>query len=153
MQRGALMGNEEELGKIEGELQMQQSRGGAIRQQIQSMQSSSLEIATAIEALQNTKKVKGDTLVPIGAGVYFSCPKPDFDHVVMNIGAGVMVQKKPEEALGILLDRQKKITDAMKAAQEDMTQVIGAIEDLTRRASAIGAEEEKNVRPSKEQAR
>jgi prefoldin alpha subunit len=147
------MGNEEELNQIEGELQMQQSRGEAIRQQIQSMQSSSLEIATAIEALQNTKKVKGDTLVPIGAGVYFSCPKPDFERVVMNIGAGIMVQKKPEEALGVLLDRQKKISDAMKSAQEDMSQVITAIESLTQRAGVIGAAEERNVRPSKEQAR
>jgi prefoldin alpha subunit len=117
------------------------------------MQSSSLEIATAIEALQNTKKVKGDTLVPIGAGVYFSCPKPDFERVVMNIGAGVMVQKKPEEALGVLLDRQKKISDAMKSAQEDMSLVISAIEGLTQRASVIGAAEERNVRLSKEQAR
>ena len=57
------MGNEEELNKIEGELQMQQSRGEAIRQQIQGMQNSALEISTAIEALQNIKKVKGDTLV------------------------------------------------------------------------------------------
>ena len=147
------MGNEEELNKIEGELQMQQSRGEAIRQQIQGMQSSALEISTEIDALQNIRKVKGDTLVPIGAGVFFSCPKPDFEHVVMNIGAGVMVQKKPEEALGALMERQKKITDAMKSAQEDMASVINEIDALTRRASAIGAEEERNVRPSKEQAR
>jgi prefoldin alpha subunit len=147
------MGNEEELNRIEGELQMQQARGEAIRQQIQSMQSTSLEMATAIEALQNIKKVKGDTLVPVGAGVFFSCPKPDFDHVVMNIGAGVMVEKKPDEALGVLLDRQKKIADAMKSAQDDMAQVINSIEGLTRRASEIGAAEERNVRPSKEQAR
>ena len=147
------MGNEEELNKIEGELQMQQSRGEAIRQQIQGMQNSALEISTAIEALQNIKKVKGDALVPIGAGVFLSCQKPDFDHVVMNIGAGVMVQKKPEEALGALMERQAKVTDAMKSAQEDMVQVINAIDTLTKRASAIGAEEERNVRPSKEQAR
>jgi len=147
------MGNEEELGRLEGELQMQQARGEAIRQQIQSMQSSSLEVAAAIEALQNIKKVKGDTLVPVGAGVYFSCPKPDFERVVMNIGAGVMVQKKPDEAQGILLDRQKKLADALKSAQDDMSQVISSIEGLTRRASAIAAEEERNVRPSEKQAR
>jgi len=148
------MGNEEELNKIEGELQMQQTRGEAIRQQIQGMQNSSLEISTAIEALQNIKKVKGDTLVPIGAGVFFSCQKPEFDHVVMNIGAGIMVQKKPEEALGALMERQQKISDAMKSAQQDMSEIISAIDALTRRASAIGAEEERNnVRPSKEQAR
>ena len=147
------MGNEEELNKIEGELQMQQTRGEAIRQQIQGMQNSALEISTAIEALQNIKKVKGDTLVPIGAGVFFSCQKPEFDHVVMNIGAGIMVQKKPEEALGALMERQQKISDALRSAQEDMSEIISAIDTLTRRASAIGAEEERNVRPSKEQAR
>jgi len=147
------MTKEEELGRLEGELQMQQARGEAIRQQIQNMQSSSLEVATAIEALQNIRKAKGDTLVPIGAGVYFSCPKPDFERVVMNIGAGVMVQKKPDEAQGLLVDRQKKLTDALKSAQEDMAQVISSIEGLTRRASAIAAEEERDVRPSEKQAR
>ena len=56
------MGNEEELNRIDNELQMQQSKGEAIRQQMQGMQNSALEISTAIEALQNIKKVKGDTL-------------------------------------------------------------------------------------------
>ena len=143
------MGNEEELNNIEGELQMQQSRGEAIRQQIQGMQNSALEISTAIEALQNIKKVKGDTLVPIGAGVFFSCQKPDFDHVVMNIGAGVMVQKKPEDAIKLMEERQKNIANSINAAQQDLEMVVNEIDNLSKQASAIAAGANQNVRPSK----
>jgi prefoldin alpha subunit len=143
------MANEEELEKISDELQLQQAKGEAIRQQIQALQGSVVEISAAMEALQNIKKAKGDTLVPVGAGVFFSCPKPDQDRVVMNIGAGIMVNRKPEEALRILEERQKKLSDAMGTAQAELTTVVKAIESLTASAGALGAAEERNVRAAK----
>ena len=88
--------------------------------------------------------------MPVVAGVFISCPKPDPDRVVLNIGANVMVSKKPEEAVKLLEERQKKISDAIGSAQEDMGEVIRAIDELSQRASSIAAAEGKNVRPAKE---
>ena len=145
------MTNEEEYANISNELELQQSKGEAIRQQIQAMQSNIMEIGAAMDAVKNLPKVKGDTLVPIGAGVFMSCPKPDAEKVIMSIGAGIMVQKKPEDALKLLEDRQKKMTDAINAAQGDLSEVANAMEQLTERAQMIGAAEERaNVRASKE---
>ena len=144
------MANEAELDRIATSLQIQQAKGEAIRTQIQQMEATILEISAAVDAITNLKKAKSDTLVPVGAGVFISCPKPDPDKVVLNIGANVMASKKPEEAVKILEDRQKKISEAISAAQEDMGDVVRAIDELTQRASGIAASEGKNVRPAKE---
>ncbi|VVC01003.1 Prefoldin subunit alpha [uncultured archaeon] len=147
------MAGEDELERISNELQVQQAKGEAIRQQIQAMQGSILEVSAAMEALKNLQKAKGDTLVPLGAGVFMSCPKPDSDRIVMSIGAGVMVQKKPEETMKILEERTNRMSEAIGLAQTDLSQVIKSIESLTERAGVLSAaEERKNVRPSKEQA-
>ena len=147
------MAGEDELERISNDLQVQQAKGEAIRQQIQAMQGSILEVSAAQEALKNLQKAKGDTLVPLGAGVFMSCPKPDIDKVVMSIGAGVMVQKKPEETIKLLDERITKMSEAINLAQADLGTVIKSIESLTERAGELGAaEERKNVRPSKEQA-
>lgn len=147
------MANEDELESISNELQVQQAKGEAIRQQIQAMQGSILEVSAASEALKNLQKAKGDTLVPLGAGVFMSCPKPNPDKVVVSIGAGVMVQKNPDDTVKMLEERQNRMSEAINIAQADMGQVIKAIESLTERAGVLGAaEERKNVRPSKEQA-
>lgn len=144
------MANEAELERIAAEMQMQQSRGDAIRQQIQQMQATMLEIGSAIDAVQNIRKAKGDTLVPVGAGVYLSCPKPDPERVVMNAGANVLLQKKPEEAARLLEERQKKVGGAIGEAQQELSDVVREIDRLSQQAGAIAASEEKNVRASKE---
>jgi len=149
--RGDLMASEEEMNRMANELQLQQAKGEAIRQQMQQMQSSLMEIGAAIDTIENIGKAKGDALVPIGAGIYISCPKPNPERVVMNAGANVLVQKKPDEAVKLLKERQKKITDAMDTMQKEMGAVVREIEALTNAASAYAAEEERtNVRAPKE---
>ncbi len=135
---------------LAAELQLQQARGDAVRQQMQEMQNSIINIGGAIDAIQNLKKAKGDTLVPVGAGVFISCPKPDTEFVTLGIGGNLMVKKKPEEALKILQERQKKIADSMNSAQQDLQVIARSIEELTQRANAMALAEERNVRPSKE---
>ena len=144
------MADEDELGRLSYELQVQQETGEAIRQQIRSMQANIVEIGSAIEAIRNLKKMKGDALVPIGAGVFISCPKPNPEKIVISIGANIMMSKPPEDAIKLLEERQKKISEAMGMAQQDLGKVISSIESLTQRASALAAEEDRNVRAPKE---
>ena len=61
-----------------------------------------------------------------------------------------MASKSPEEAIKVLEERQKKLSDAMGSAQEDLGKVIQTIEGLTQRASALAGEEGRDVRPPKE---
>jgi len=139
---------EEELERLAAEIQLQQSRGDAIRQQMQQMQSSLIEIGGAIDAINGLKKAKGNTLVPLGAGAFISCPKPDSEHVTLSIGANIMIQKKPDEAIKYLQERQKKIADAVESAQGDLQEIIKAINAMSQQANALA--EAQNVRAPKE---
>ena len=140
----------DDLDQLANEIQMQQARGDAIRQQMQEMQNALAGIGGAIDAVSSLKKAKGDALVPVGAGVFVSCPKPDPEEVTVSIGGNLMVKKKPEEAVKLLQEKQKKIAETMNSAQEDLQQIVRTIESLTQRANAAALAEEQHVRPSKE---
>ncbi|MEM4554246.1 MAG: prefoldin subunit alpha [Candidatus Anstonellaceae archaeon] len=142
------MVDETEVQKLSYQLQLQQSAGEAVRQQIQAIQANIVEIGSVIEAIKNLKKMKGDTLVPLGAGTFLSCPKPNTEKIIISIGANLMVQKSPEEAVKMLEEKQQKLSDALKAAQQDLEQIAKNIQDLTNKASLLVAEESKNVRSS-----
>ena len=148
------MANQEELERISNELQLNQARGEALRNQLQAMQSAMLELTASMEAIETLDKAsKGDTLLPIGSGVFISCPKPDASKVIVSVGGGIMVQKKPEDALKILQERQKRMADAMGNSQAALDEIVKNIERLTVQASSAQiAEERRNVRASKEQA-
>jgi len=141
------MVDQEELDRIAEELQIQQERGEAIRQQIQVLQANAVEIGAALQAIENLGRATKDVLVPLGAGAYLSCPKPDQEKVIISIGANVLVNKKPEEALKILQERQKKVTEAIEQAQKDLEGVTSQIDQLSQAASRLAAEAG-NVRPS-----
>ena len=144
------MADARDLDSIAAQLEVQQAKGDAIRQQIQSMQASMVDVGGATEAIRNLKKATKDMLVPVGAGAYLSCPKPDTDRVVVGIGANVLVQKKPEEALALMEERQKSLGNAIRTAQEDLEQVIVEIDELSKQASALAAAGAgQNVRASK----
>lgn len=144
------MAADEEIERIAAEIRLQQTRGDAIRQQMQEMQATIVNIGGAIDAIQNLKKAKGDVLVPVGAGVFISCPKPDQEKVIISVGAGVMVKKKPEDAIKILEERQNKIAETMASAQKDLEEIMRSIESLRQEAERLGLEEGQDVRPSKE---
>lgn len=144
------MADDNEMNRIAGEVQVQQARGDLIRSQIEQMQSVSVEINASLEAVRNIKKAKGNMLVPVGAGIFLSCSKVDSEHVIVNIGANVMLQKKPDDALQMLQDRQSKISTAIADAQRDLEAVISKVEKLSFEANmAAGKEEKQNVSPSK----
>ena len=144
------MAENDELDSIAAQLQMQQAKGDSIRTQMQQMQSTIIEIGGAMEAIKNVKKASKDVLVPIGAGAYLSCPKPDSERVVVNIGANVMLSKKPEEAVKLLEERQTVVSDAVGVAQQDLEQVIREMDELSHRANLLASGANRNVRASQE---
>jgi len=143
------MAANDDIDSIAAQLELQQSKGEAIRQQMQNMQASMVEITGAMEAIRNLKKANKDVLVPVGAGAYLSCPKPDTERVVVGIGANIMVQKKPEDALKLMEERQKLLGNSINAAQQDLEMVVNEIDSLSKRASALAAGATQNVRASK----
>ncbi|MCX8174729.1 MAG: prefoldin subunit alpha [Candidatus Micrarchaeota archaeon] len=147
------MAEEESIESLSYQIQFQQAKGDAIKKQLQDLQSALVEMGGAIETLKNIKKIKGESLLPIGSGVFISYGKPNTERVLINIGANVLSSKTPEEAVKMLEERQNNVRNAINTAQKDLNEVIASIEELSRRVAELqppsaGAT---NVQPSQEQ--
>jgi prefoldin alpha subunit len=136
---------EQDVESMADDLQELRTRGELIRQQIMQMQQSVAEIGSTIEALENLKKIKGEVLMPLGAGTFAFYPKPDSEKVLITVGSNLLIQKSPQEAIELLKAREERLRSAMLEAQNDLKDVINSIQELTTKIAALSQSGEKNV--------
>lgn len=73
------------------------------------------EAASAIESLKSIKeKETSDTLSPIGMGTFVQTKVSSKDKIVLNIGAGVSMEKDIDSAINYLEARLKEIEIALQ---------------------------------------
>ena len=73
------------------------------------------EAASAIESLKSLKeKPQSDTLVPIGMGTFVQTKISSSEKIVLNIGAGVSMEKDVDSAINYLEARLKEIEVALQ---------------------------------------
>ena len=93
-----------------------EGQAGAVQKQMAALEQSAIEISTAINAIQEISKMKEskDSLIPLGAGAFAECSISKQDKLLIDIGSGVVVEKKTEEALKILESRKEEAVNSMK---------------------------------------
>ena len=73
------------------------------------------EAASAIESIQAlNQKPTSDSLVPIGMGTYVHTKISSSDKIILNIGAGVAMEKDSKSAINYLEARIKEIEVALQ---------------------------------------
>ena len=73
------------------------------------------EATSAIESIKALKqKENSDTLVPVGMGTYVQTKISSKDKIVLNIGAGVAMEKDADSAINYLEARIKEIEVALQ---------------------------------------
>jgi len=73
------------------------------------------EAVSAIESIKSLKDKPGsDTLMPLGMGTYVKSQISSNEKIVLNIGAGVAVEKNPDSAINFLESRIKEIEVALQ---------------------------------------
>ena len=73
------------------------------------------EAAAAIESIQSlSKNPESETLVPIGMGTYIPTKVSSTNKIILNIGAGVAVEKDFTSAINYLEARIKEIEIALQ---------------------------------------
>jgi len=74
----------------------------------------------AISAIVSIKSLKdnpdSDTLIPLGMGTFVKSQISSNEKIVLNIGAGVAVEKNPDSAINFLESRIKEIEVALQEA-------------------------------------
>ena len=75
------------------------------------------ESASAIESIKSLKgNPNSETLVPLGMGSFVKSQISSNEKIVLNIGAGVAIEKTPDSAINFLESRIKEIEVALQEA-------------------------------------
>jgi prefoldin alpha subunit len=87
------------------------------------------EAIAAIESIKSLRqKPNSDTLVPIGMGTYVPTKILSNDKIVLNIGAGIAVEKTYDSTINYLEARIKEIEIALQDTSTKKQEVIARLE-------------------------
>ena len=87
------------------------------------------EAISAIESIKSLRqKTNSDTLVPIGMGTYVQTKILSNDKIVLNIGAGIAVEKTYDSTINYLEARIKEIEIALQDTSAKKQEVISRLE-------------------------
>lgn len=107
--------SEEQAQQLLQQMQMLESYFADLSQREATLLNVLRDATSAIESIQSLKqKQTSDTLVPIGMATYVKTKISSDDKIVLNIGAGVSIEKDAEIAMNYLEARIKEIEIALQ---------------------------------------
>jgi len=136
-------GGEEEVRRLLAAYQQYQAQADGLMQQLNltQMTAEGLERAlVAVEAL-DTANVGQEMLVPIGSGSFIHGSLASKEKVVLNVGAGVSIEKTAAEAKEILKVRKAEVLEGSKKLSE----VLGKIDQEMQKIQSIMQQFEENA--------
>ena len=107
--------SEEQAEQLMQQMQMLETYFSDLSQRESTFHSILREAIAAIESIQSLgKKSETETLVPIGMGTYVQTKISSNNKIILNIGAGVAVEKDFPSAINYLEARIKEIEIALQ---------------------------------------
>jgi len=138
-------GGEEEIRRLLAAYEQYQAQADGISHQLGLSQiaAQGLESAlAAVDALQEAE-VGQEILVPIGSGSFIHGKLASKENVILNVGAGVSIEKRSEEAKEILkarknevLEGSKKLTEVLAKIDQEMQKIQGIMQQYESRLSS-----------------
>ncbi|MBI2111694.1 MAG: prefoldin subunit alpha [Nitrosarchaeum sp.] len=104
------------------------------------------EAISAIESIKSLRqKPNSDTLVPIGMGTYVQTKILSNDKIVLNIGAGIAVEKTYDSTINYLEARIKEIEIALQDTSTKKQEVIARLEHGKEQMNQLMQETSQNI--------
>ena len=138
-------GSEEEVRRLLAAYEQYQAQADGISHQLGLSQiaAQGLESAlAAVDALEEAE-VGQEILVPIGSGSFIHGKLASKENVILNVGAGVSIEKRSEEAKEILkarknevLEGSKKLTEVLAKIDQEMQKIQGIMQQYESRLSS-----------------
>ncbi|MGC8547256.1 MAG: prefoldin subunit alpha [Thermoplasmata archaeon] len=94
-----------------------------VQDQEQSLSVILQEILSSLNFLRNIGKIEGESLIPIGRGIYVEGTLTNKNKVLVDIGSGAFKKTSIEDAIKILEDRREEITGAIENARKSEEEI------------------------------
>ena len=103
------------------------------------------DTASAIDSIKGiTEKKESETLVPVGTGIFVKTKISSDDKIVLNVGAGVAIEKDKDSAINFLESRIKEIEVALNETAAQKQEVALKLEqgkaEMNRMAESVSME-------------
>ncbi|HEX6647646.1 MAG TPA: prefoldin subunit alpha [Nitrososphaeraceae archaeon] len=96
------------------------------------------EARLASYALQNISLDKeNEALMPIGVGVYLKTNIPSIDKLLVNIGAGVTIEKTHQDTLHYIESRIKEFEIGLNQLREQKKQITSQLEQIQHQVNSM----------------
>ncbi len=121
--------SEEQAQQLMQQMQMLETYFTDLSQREGTLLSVLREAVSAIESIKSLRqKPNSDTLVPIGMGTYVQTKILSDNKIVLNIGAGIAVEKTYDSTINYLEARIKEIEIALQDTSAKKQEVVARLE-------------------------
>ena len=129
--------------RIEEELRTLFGQAESLRQQIETLDATILDLTTVLETLEyiKTKGKDKTVLVPIGAGNFIRAKIEDTEHVVMGVGGRLSVEASIDEAKELINERIKLLESLRLDLRRKLEEINARITDLISKLQETGTTE------------
>jgi len=140
----ASSGNDETLRKMAYQLQFYEAQAKQLQQNVEMLQAALEEAMSTQVAVQALSKTDGMTIFPLGSRVFINAKPEKKGKLLVEAGAGVMIEKTYEEAQAVLEDSVKKIRDGLAKAQAQLSEISKKAGQLNAQAEELARRQNKN---------
>ena len=131
------------VNRVEEELRTLFGQAESLRQQIDTIDATILDLTTVLETL-NYIKTKGKdktVLVPIGAGNFVRAKIEDTEHVIMGVGGRLSVEASIDEAKELINERIRILEQLRLDLRRKLEEINARITELISKLQERPAEE------------
>lgn len=108
-----------------------------IENQLQLVQKVLMDIEATKASLAVTDQLHTGTMLPLGSGVFAKAKTENTGTVLIDVGARVLIEKKPEDAISILDERKVALEKNMGELTAALERAAGQINQLTVQAEKM----------------
>ena len=138
--------SEEQAQQLMQQMQMLETYFTDLSQREGTLLSVLREAISAIESMKSLhQKQNSDTLVPIGMGTYVQTKISSNDKIVLNIGAGIAVEKTYDSTINYLEARIKEIEVALQDTSAKKQEAIARLEQGKEQMNQLMQESSQNI--------
>jgi len=133
------MTGRDELTKIAYEMQIYREEAQMLQQQLGNLQLNYASVELAIQTLENVAKLnKGEQmLLPIGSGAYIKSKADNNELALVDVGAGVIVEKPIPDAVKFLKSRMGEMDSVKEKLQKNFVEVSNKLKFLEESANNL----------------
>lgn len=141
------MEREEKLRDAFSQLSSYREMARILQQQMTELTSARSELSMTLNFLQEMNRMKeGDqVLVPAGSGLFVKARLDSTEHVLVGIGANIVIERTPTEARQILENRIKEIDETLQNLQESLSKVEEKIRALAPEVERLIRERQREI--------